>query len=837
MGARAVTMRHAVASLALAMGLGACAPGEAARAPMIAGAPATAPAPTTSSAKAAPSAPGVTPAPSVARFDPSQPPSPLDDPRLSPARDAAARGARLEAARRVEAELARATDLDGAARARWLLLSAVLRRDGGDPAGALAAFERVAAASPGLAPAARVEIAALALPLGQHARALAALEAIDETDRTNPRFAALHAEALVRSGQAERGAAALEAWLDRTPRPRGWATLALRVAGSLTARPGEARALAAARIARRVLGAARGASAAEAQAIAKRALASLPRERRARAGGGLLASRIDAARARLRAHEPRAAVAALDRLVREPVAAEPSAESCELWRLRGEALGEVRRRAEAAEAFGVAIERCDLEPALPEVLFSAGRASAMAGRDPEAASRFARLEARFPEDRLADDARVERVRALIAAGDGAEARRLAEGALDAHPDGDVIGDAPFLVALAAMVDGRWAEAAPILEGVRGAARERSYLRAGRFDYYLGRAREAEGDRAAAVAAYEAVFASHPVGYYAALAHARLEELAPGSGARAIAAARARAAAAPPLPEPTVEDRAAPALARAAELAAVGDAEAAEAELDGLGLASRRASPGLRWAAARLLARADAIRAHAVLRGATETEPRGGLVELDVWTASAPVPPLRAAWELAFPRPFSEAIERAAAESGTPASLLYAIMREESAFAPRALSRAGARGLLQLMPGTAAKMARPLGLPHDDDALTRPDINARLGARFLAGLRRRFARAPLLAVPAYNAGPLAVERWCAERPQLDFDLWVETIPYRETRRYTKRVLSSLAAYEALGGAPGDAEVFRTPRRACPEPPPAVAARGSVMGAEASDAAAP
>ena len=212
-----------------------------------------------------------------------------------------------------------------------------------------------------------------------------------------------------------------------------------------------------------------------------------------------------------------------------------------------------------------------------------------------------------------------------------------------------------------------------------------------------------------------------------------------------------------------------------------------------------------------------MRAHAVLRGATEAEARGGLIELDAWTAAYPIGPHRLAWEVAFPRPFAAEVDRAAGESGTPVGLLFAIMREESAFAPRALSRAGARGLLQLMPATAGKMARPLGLPHDAEALEQPDVNARLGARFLASLRRRFAHAPLLAVPAYNAGPLAVERWCAERPSLDFDLWVEAIPYRETRLYTKRVLASLAAYEALAGAPGTSEVFLTPRRVCPEVP--------------------
>ena len=258
--------RAMAGGLAGALGLaaiGACATGtphtaSPPAAPPSAPAPAAPPGSLVPAARAEP--------PRAPRFDPGSPASPLEDPRLVAARDAEARGGHVEAARLVDAELARATDLDAATRARWALLGAVLRREGGDPAGALAAFDRVASSSELLAPAARLEIAALALSLGRHPAALAALEAIPAADRTNPRFAMLHAEALVRAGDAERGAEVLEAWIDRGARPPGWAPVALRVLGALTTRPGEARALAAARIARKVLGAANGSSATEAHA-------------------------------------------------------------------------------------------------------------------------------------------------------------------------------------------------------------------------------------------------------------------------------------------------------------------------------------------------------------------------------------------------------------------------------------------------------------------------------------------------------------------------------------------------------------------------------------------
>ena len=85
------------------------------------------------------------------------------------------------------------------------------------------------------------------------------------------------------------------------------------------------------------------------------------------------------------------------------------------------------------------------------------------------------------------------------------------------------------------------------------------------------------------------------------------------------------------------------------------------------------------------------------------------------------------------------------------------------------------------------------------------MNVPLGCHYLAVLRRQFPDNPLLAVPGYNAGAGAPKKWLVERPQEDFDVWVERIPHEETRNYTKRVLGSMAAYELLyaGGRPSEA----------------------------------
>jgi soluble lytic murein transglycosylase len=150
----------------------------------------------------------------------------------------------------------------------------------------------------------------------------------------------------------------------------------------------------------------------------------------------------------------------------------------------------------------------------------------------------------------------------------------------------------------------------------------------------------------------------------------------------------------------------------------------------------------------------------------------------------------------------------------PEALAYAIMREESGFDPRVVSPASAVGLMQLIVPTAKGMGRPLHLPGDAESLKRPEVNVAIGCRYLAVLRQQFADSPLLAIPGYNAGGGAARRWINERPAQDFDLWVERIPYEETRLYTKRVITSMTAYEMLYAPDGASEARRTPLAASP-----------------------
>ncbi|MBI2201136.1 MAG: lytic transglycosylase domain-containing protein, partial [Armatimonadetes bacterium] len=125
-------------------------------------------------------------------------------------------------------------------------------------------------------------------------------------------------------------------------------------------------------------------------------------------------------------------------------------------------------------------------------------------------------------------------------------------------------------------------------------------------------------------------------------------------------------------------------------------------------------------------------------------------------------------------------------------LVLSVIREESRFDPRAISIAGAVGLMQLLPGTASGVA---GATLSVAQLTQPEINIRLGTQFLGGLHRRFRGDVVLAVAGYNAGPGAAQRF-GRMSRKDPDLFFERIPFLETRAYVQRVLQSYGIYRWL-----------------------------------------
>jgi soluble lytic murein transglycosylase len=147
-------------------------------------------------------------------------------------------------------------------------------------------------------------------------------------------------------------------------------------------------------------------------------------------------------------------------------------------------------------------------------------------------------------------------------------------------------------------------------------------------------------------------------------------------------------------------------------------------------------------------------------------------------------------DLRFPLPYGDQVQSAAKDASLPDDWVYAVLRTESLYDPRAVSRVGALGLLQLMPSTARQVAQRSGqAPPQREDLFRPEVNIPLGARYLGELLERFGRNFVLTLAAYNAGPNRVPQWLPEAP-VAADVWIENIPYNETRSYVQRTLASL-----------------------------------------------
>jgi len=161
---------------------------------------------------------------------------------------------------------------------------------------------------------------------------------------------------------------------------------------------------------------------------------------------------------------------------------------------------------------------------------------------------------------------------------------------------------------------------------------------------------------------------------------------------------------------------------------------------------------------------------------------------------------RRAIEVRFPVMFEELVTAQTDELALDPSFVYGLMRRESAFMADAKSPVGATGLMQLMPNTAKHVASLKGKKNWRGDLTDPEINIEFGSFYFRHVLDRFDEREVLAAAAYNAGPHRVSAWLPKAPMAG-DVWVDTIPYSETRRYVRALLAYAAIYDVhLTGEP-------------------------------------
>ena len=156
-----------------------------------------------------------------------------------------------------------------------------------------------------------------------------------------------------------------------------------------------------------------------------------------------------------------------------------------------------------------------------------------------------------------------------------------------------------------------------------------------------------------------------------------------------------------------------------------------------------------------------------------------------------------ALHLFYPVDFSQEIRREARRQDLPPAVVFGIVHQESAFDPAAVSRSGARGLMQVMPATGRELARKLSLPFSTEKLLEPAYSVRLGTTYFRQVLLMFDGNLELALAGYNSGPFRVKRlWRASGDGAEVDAFVEGLEPAEPRLYVKRILIASDSYRRL-----------------------------------------
>lgn len=483
--------------------------------------------------------------------------------------------------------------------------------------------------------------------------------------------------------------------------------------------------------------------------------------------------RIDRAERLLRGGVPRTAADEAERIVSESRDPSIVLRALKVMAAGAQKLG---RYEIAARAVGLAVGRVPAAER-PGLQLEQARLLAQAGQRERAVTLLATVAA-SGADAEAAEALYRRARLLEEIERPRDAAAAYASVVDRFPKREVAGASLWRLGWAAFIRGdaraaerSWTRLADLPGG-------RTY-RSGAL-YWAGRAREQRGGSGARL--FASVLAEAPRSYYGMLA-ARRTSATPGGTVPTV-----------PLSLPANPDDAIvndPGYARVALLRRIGLIEDALEELEDV----VHRSVG------------DAVRLYG-FSGAYVREERYhmalriGRRHFAALAASGHPALPRAFWEILYPLGWRADLTQIAERAGLDPYFVAAVVREESSYYPRALSRAGARGLMQVMPATAQRLGRADGL---DD----PRANLEIGTTFLAGLLKQFGD-PRLALAAYNAGPKRLRDWWKARKGDDVEVFVEQIPYDETRQYVKRVMVSWEEYRRIYGSPsGSADRLTSP----------------------------
>jgi soluble lytic murein transglycosylase len=464
----------------------------------------------------------------------------------------------------------------------------------------------------------------------------------------------------------------------------------------------------------------------------------------------------------------------------------PDPIACRAHFAMGKGQRKQRLHQKAALELAAVVKKCADADLRARSLFLLGFSRTFA--DPANAAPTYELLARdYPGHPNADDALFAAADLRFKQGEQDAAMQLLNEIIERYPTGDFVAEALFkrfwILRRANDLEGASTALETVIE--RFGANDDSF-EVERAIYWRARLLAAADDKEGALALYEKVAREHPTTYYGLTARERVAEVDPDRAAVLLKEPLEVLAAADPFPlyaGPVVTDAN---FATAVELLRLGFGELVPSEI---------------LAIDRTALTVDSLRLMVhVLSMAGEERAAHGLARL--WLrrdlSSRITAETRSIWTIAYPRAFREHVEKSCElAANLDPDLLQALMREESALDPKALSWAGALGLTQLMPTTAAEVASRLKLhPPTVAQLLEPELNLRIGGFYLSGLVNQFKGIKHYAIASYNAGAGSVGRWRKEHPEDQIDEWVEDIPLTETRNYVKRVLRSYNTYRLL-----------------------------------------
>jgi len=413
-------------------------------------------------------------------------------------------------------------------------------------------------------------------------------------------------------------------------------------------------------------------------------------------------------------------------------------------------------------------------PRAAEDLFLSARAFSRADRDADALPAFQSVIQRHPKTVWADQAEFHIARTHALAGRWKDAAWAFDEYVKHWPTGREKRDAERYRALVHLVSRNDKKARKLLEDLSGGAEDA--LTAARWTNLAALAALRDGDKLHALARWAHVARTLPLSYPALVARARIKE---NGGTPPPAIDPGESGSSVPF---TVELP--PPIDMLQRIGFDGEAE----------LMLREREPAI-VAKTEVRGTEALCTAYAMLdRGKRRYQISLQVPQREL--ATAPGGKNRSAWECLYPRPYAGSVTTAAASSRITTDLVWSVMRQESAFDPEVVSPARAVGLMQLLPETARTTAKTARLVHDDSMLTSPAQNITLGSLYLREMLDTFGENVALAVAAYNAGPEAIQRWLGHAKGETLDVFVEAIPYLETRGYVARVLGNMARYGYL-----------------------------------------